>query len=133
RRIEANLEKLSKEIEAEEAGLETLKAGSSDYLAQVKEIFQKQASLRADTEYYKREIALKERRMVEGLYEDILREIGEVAKQKDLDLVFERSEPELSALGPQELDATISTHKLLYSGDCLDITDEVMARVDAKK
>ena len=133
RRIEANLEKLSKEIEAEEAGLETLKAGSSDYMAQVKEIFQKRASLRADTEYYKREIALKERRMVEGLYEDILREIGEVAKQKDLDLVFERSEPELSALGPQELDDTISTHKLLYSGDCLDITDEVMARVDAKK
>jgi Skp family chaperone for outer membrane proteins len=71
--------------------------------------------------------------MVEALYEDILREVGEVAKQKDLDLVFERSEPELSALGPQELDATISTHKLLYSGDCLDITDEVMARVDAKK
>jgi len=71
--------------------------------------------------------------MVEALYEDILREIGEVAKQKDLDLVFERSEPELSALSPQELDDTISTHKLLYSGDCLDITDEVMARVDAKK
>ena len=133
RRIKANLEKLSKEIEAEEAGLETLKAGSSDYMAQVKEIFQKRASLRADTEYYNREIALKERRMVEALYEDILREIGEVAKQKDLDLVFERSKPELSALSPQELDDTISTHKLLYSGDCLDITDEVMARVDAKK
>ena len=133
RRIEANLEKLSKEIEAEEAGLGTLKAGSSDYLAQVKEIFQKRASLRADTEYYNREIALKERGMVEGLYKDILREIGEVARQKDLDLVFERSEPELSALSPQELDDTISTHKLLYSGDCLDITDEVMARVDAKK
>ena len=133
RRIEANLEKLSKEIEAEEAGLETLKAGSSDYMAQVKKIFQKRARLRADTEYYNREMALKERRMVEGLYEDILREIGEVAKQKDLDLVFERSEPELSALSPQELDDTSSTHKLLYSGDCLDITDEVMARVDAKK
>ena len=133
RRIEANLEKLSKEIEAEEAGLETLKAGSSDYMAQVKEIFQKRASLRADTEYYNREMALKERGMVEALYEDILREIGEVARQKDLDLVFERSEPELSALSPQELDDTISTHKLLYSGDCLDITDEVMARVDAKK
>ncbi|GAI79705.1 unnamed protein product, partial [marine sediment metagenome] len=60
-------------------------------------------------------------------------ETSEVAKQKDLDLVFERSEPELSAPSAKELTVTISTHKLVYSGELLDITDEVMARLDSEE
>ena len=52
-------------------------------------------------------------------------------KEKGLDLVFENSEPELSALNANELELIMGTHKLLYSGGCLDITDEVMTRLDA--
>jgi len=131
RSIEAKLEKLSKEIEAKEAGLETLKAGSSDYLAQMKEILQKRSSLRVDTEFHNREMALKEQRTTEKLYGDILRETKEIAKQKGLDLVFEVSEPVLPASSPTQLELAMATHKLLYSAGCLDITDEVVARLDA--
>jgi len=132
-RIRAELDKLRAELEADEAGLKTLKIGSSDHMAQVKEILTKQGSLQAQQKFYEQQMVLKQRRMVEEIYKDILRETGEIAKQKGLDLVFEKSEPELSALSSRELDETISTHKLLYSGGCLDITDELMARVDAKK
>jgi Skp family chaperone for outer membrane proteins len=131
RSIEANLEKLSKEIEAKEAGLETLKTNSSDYLAQMKEILQKRSSLRVDTEFHNREMALKEQRTTEKLYGDILRETKEIAKQKSLDLVFEVSEPVLPASSPTQLELAMATHKLLYSAGCLDITDEVVARLDA--
>jgi Skp family chaperone for outer membrane proteins len=131
RSIEAKLEKLSKEIEAKEAGLETLKAGSSDYLAQVKEILQKRASLRVDTEFHNREMALKEQRTTEKLYGDILRETKEIAKQKGLDLVFEVSEPVLPVSSPTALELAMATHKLLYSAGCLDITNEVVSRLDA--
>jgi len=133
RRVRASLEKLAKESEAEEAGLETLKTGSSDYLAQMKEILQKRASFRVDTEFHNREMVLKEQKTTEELYEDILRETKEVAKQKGLDLVFEMSEPELPASSPSQLELAIATHKLLYSAGCLDITDDVIARLDARK
>ena len=132
-RIEAELDKLVKEIEADQAGLRTLKAGSSDHLASLKEIMEKQAKLQAQQEFHKLQMALKEQRMIEEIYKDILRETSRVAEQKGLDLVFEKSEPEFSSLTPTQLELTIATHKLLYSGGCLDITDEVMARLDKEK
>ena len=129
----AELEKLSKEIEAEEAGLKALKAGSSDHLSSMKEILEKRAKFKAAQEFHERQIALKDRQWTEELYKDILRETSEVAEQKGLDMVFEKDEIELPALSANELMLTIRTHKLLYSGGCLDITDEVMARLDGEK
>ncbi len=132
-KIIAELDKLRKEIEAEEAGLRTLKAGSSDYLELMKGILEKQASLQALQEFHKQQLAMKDQRWTEQLYTDILRETGEVAKQKGLDIVFENDEPELPALSAQELMMAIRTHKVLYSGGSLDITNEVMNRVDVEK
>jgi Skp family chaperone for outer membrane proteins len=129
----AELEKLRAEAEAEEAGLKTLKTGSSDHMAQMKEVLTKRANLQAREEFYKQEIALKDQRWTEELYKKILQITSEVAEQKGLDLVLERSEIEFPALSATELMMTIRTHKLLYSAGCLDITDEVMARLDAKE
>jgi Skp family chaperone for outer membrane proteins len=132
-RANAELTKLSAEIDAERAGLKTLKVGSSDYMTLMKEVLAKQANLQVQQTFYEQQMTLKEQQMVEGLYKDILRETGEVAKQKGLDLVFERSEPELPAPNAKELTATIGTHKLMYSGDLLDITEEVLVRLDSEE
>lgn len=132
-RIEAELTKLDNEIKAQKAGLKILKNDSENYLAQVKEILEKQALLRAQQEFHKQQIALKEQRITESIYGNILRITGEIAKQKGLDWVFEKSEPELPALSPTELELSMGMHKLLYGGGCLDITDEVMARLDSEK
>ena len=69
----------------------------------------------------------------QDVYKDILRITGEVAVEKGLDLVFESSEPDLSELSANELELVMGTHKLLYGGGCLDISDEVMTRADASK
>ena len=130
-RVNAELERLKAEVEAESEGLKTLKTGSSDYMALMKEVLTKQANLQVQQTFYEQQRVLKEQKMVEGLYKDILRETGEVAKQKGLDLVFERSEPTLPALSPAELERAMGTHKLLYGGGCLDITGEVIARLDS--
>lgn len=132
-RIDAELTKLGNEIKAQKAGLKILKNGSENYLAQVKEILEKQALLQAQQEFYKQQIALKEQRITESIYGEILRVTGEIAKQKDLDWVFEKSEPEFPALSPTELELSMGMHKLLYGGGCLDITNEVMAQLDSEK
>jgi len=97
----------------------------------LKELLEKQAKFEAQQQFYKQQIELKDKRWTEQLYKDILRETCEVAKQKGLDLVLERDEPELPALSAFDLMTIIRTHKLLYSGGCLDITEEVMGRIDA--
>lgn len=130
-KVGADLDKLSKEIELDKAGLNTLRPGSSDYSALMKDVFEKQAKLQAQQEYFKQQMAFKEQAVIEQLFKDLLKSTEEVAKEKGLDMVLERSEPELPASGGNELTLTISTHKVLYSSGCEDITDAVMARLDA--
>jgi len=129
-RIRAELQNLSKEIEAQEAGLKAFKPESSDYLAQRKELIDKQARLEAEQKFYKEQVILKQYKWSKKLYQDILRITSELAEQKGLDLVLKKDEIDLLALSVNEISRTISTYKVLYSGGCVDITDEVVARLD---
>ncbi len=130
--IIAELDKLEKELEAAQAGLKTFKTGSSEYLNLMKEILQKQAGLQAQREFAQQHFALKDQQWTEEIYKDILSMTGEVAIEKGLTLVLEDGDVELPAASANDLMLTIRTHKLLYSGGCVDITEEVMAKVDAK-
>jgi Skp family chaperone for outer membrane proteins len=132
-KIEAQLQKLASQIEADKAGLKTLKPGSSDYMALMKDVMTKQAKLQADREFHNQQMELKDKQFTERLYQDILEEVRLIAVEKKLDLVFEKDEVEFPTSNANELMLRIRTHKLLYSGGCLDITDEVMAGLDAKE
>lgn len=129
-KIRATLQTLSKEIEAQEAGLKALKPESSDYLAQRKELIDKQARLEAEQKFYKEEIILKQYKWSKELYQDILRITSELAEQKGLDLVLKKDEIDLLALSVNEISETVRTHKVLYSGGCVDISDELVALLD---
>lgn len=132
-RIIAEMEKLSKEIETDRAGLKTLNPDSSDYMASAKRLFEKQANYQARQEFYKQQMELKDQLWTKALYQDILRISGDVAKEEGLDVVFKEDEVDFSDPDISELGLAIRTQKLLYSGGCIDITDEVKARLDAGK
>jgi Skp family chaperone for outer membrane proteins len=127
----AELDKLQKEVELGQAGLKTLKAGTTEHLNLMKETLEKQANLQAQQEFAKQQLSLKDQRWTEELYKDILAMTGEVAAAKGLDFVMESDDIELPAASANDLMLTIRTHKLLYSGGCADITAEVMAKVDS--
>ncbi len=129
-KLDTELEKLSKEIDLDKTGLKTLKPGSDDYLSSMKEILEKQAKLQAQQEFFKRQMDIREQTIIESLFNDVITATAEVAKEKGLGLVLEKSEPELPAASANELTLTISTHKVLYSAGCEDITDAVLAKVD---
>lgn len=131
-RVNAELNKLQKEIVAAEAGLDTLKPESSDYLELDRDVKQKRAGYQSQKEFYERQLGLKDRQWTQKFYKDILLVINEVAVERGLDLVFERSEPDFSMVSAAELLVTIQTHKLLYSAGCSDITGEVLDRLDEK-
>jgi len=131
-KIIVELNKLSIEVEAEQAGLKAFKEGSVDYLAAMKEVFTKQASLQAMREFHKQQMELKDQQFTERFYQDVIRIVRQVAEQKGLALVFEKDEVELPAANASELMMLIRTHKLLYSGGCVDITGEVLSRLDGE-
>ncbi|MFA5240291.1 MAG: OmpH family outer membrane protein [Phycisphaerae bacterium] len=129
----AELQALSKEIESAKAGLSTLKQDSSDYMLRAKEMFEKQASYQAKQEFYKQQMDLKDQLWTKELYQDILRITGEIAKENGVDLVFREDEIDFSETNANELGLAMRMQKVLYSGGCLDITNEVTARLDAGK
>jgi len=126
------LEKLSKEIEADRLGLRTLKSDSSDYMSAVKALLTKQASLQAQQEFYKQQLELKDQRWTEQLYQDTLNIIEKLSERKSLVLVLEKSAPEFPSPTASDLMMAIRTHKVLYSGNGLDLTDEVIRKLDAE-
>lgn len=132
-RVVAELEKLSREIEAERASLATLKENSSDYMARAKGLFEKQANYQARQEFYKQQMELKDQLWTKELYQGILRLSSEIAKEKGLSLVFKEGEVDFSEANINELGLAMRVQNLLYSGGCLDITDEVTARLDAEE
>ncbi len=132
-RLKAELEKMSKEVEAGEAGLKALKPGSGDYMTQIKELLEKRANYRAKQELYGQQMELTDQMWTKELYQDILRTVGEVAKEKGLKLVLREEEIDFSETNITELGLTMRTHKVLYSGGCVDITGEITARLDAEE
>lgn len=129
-KVNIRLNELKRKIDAARAGLEALKPDSSDYLELERDVRQKEQNYQAELQYYEKTLALNDRQWTKQFYEDILQVCGAVAKQRGFDLVFERSKPDFSTVSAMELLTTIQTHKLLYSAGCVDITEEVMARLD---
>lgn len=132
-KIIADLEKLRADIEADRAGLRTVKAGSSEHMNKMKEILTKQASLTAQQEFYKQQMAMEEQQWIERLYRDIVRITAEAAKERGLDMILDNSEPELTETTAEGLVMSIRTHKVLFSSGCTDITDEVIKKLDDMK
>jgi Skp family chaperone for outer membrane proteins len=129
----AQLEKARAEIEAERAGLKTLKPGSTEHMGQVKVLMEKQAKLSAEQEFQKQQLTVKERQWIEQMHNDIVRITGEVARKRNLDIVLESSEIDLTEVPDDMLVMSILMRTVMYSAGSVDITDEVMAQLDAGK
>lgn len=125
-----DLQKLKDEINAAEAGLKTRKKGTKDYLDLAQELAQKKASLPVKEDYYQQLFIDQDQQWTEQFYKDVLTKTTEVAKEKGLNIVFEKDEPEFPINQADELMLTIRTNKLLYCANGIDITEAVMALVD---
>ncbi|MBN1506338.1 MAG: OmpH family outer membrane protein [Sedimentisphaerales bacterium] len=129
-RGKAQLDDMARDADAEEAGLKALKEGTPDYMKQLQTILKKRADLDSQREYLKQQLLLEEKNGMEALYQDTLKIVQALAKEKGLTIVFERTEPEFP-ISSEELRLTFSTHKVLYADGCVDLTQEVATRLDA--
>jgi Skp family chaperone for outer membrane proteins len=129
-RADAEEEKLAQEGKALAASLTAYKPGSSDHMKQLKEMLQKQNELKTLQELNPRQRALKEMQWTQTLYQEILRIARELGVAKGLNLVLEGDQPQFPFQRYEDLVMTLSTHKVLYSEGCVDLTNEVIAQLD---
>ena len=131
--IRAELDKLSKELQAIEADMATRKVGSSDYLKLMREGTEKQAILEAKDKFYQQKLMLKQQQQIEQLYQDIIATVASVAKDKGANLVIAKEEFQFPSTSLRELTLVIQTSKVLYNAEHMDITNDVLAVLDKGK
>ncbi len=122
--------KLQKDVKELTDGVQVFVRGSAEFEAQYELLVRKQVELKAVQEVNKEKRIMRQQVWAEKIYREVLRITQEVAAGKGLDLVLERSEPEFPIQNADQLMMTLSTHKVLYGGGCLDITDDVIAELD---
>ena len=132
-KMAAEEDRLDQERKALADSLKAFKLGSSDYMKRFEEMLEKQNRLKTLQELNPRKKVLEQMQWTQNLYQEILRLSKEVAAKKGLNLVIGADEPEFPFQSYEELVMTLSTHKVLYSDGCVDITNEVIAELDKIK
>ena len=129
-KITAEGDKRGQEITKIQNTLEELKHCSKEYDAQLNKMTQltidRQAYLNYQDELAKRETY----RYTKEVYQDVMEAIEKVAKERGFQLVLFKESPNLVSRTYDELLEQISRRKVLYSDPSLDITDDVLKRIN---
>jgi len=121
---------LTGKLKGLQEGLPALVPNSPAWLAQYKDMLQKESELKILKELNPQIIEMKSHQWMEKLFPEILRITRELAIKKNLILVLSVEEPKFPMQRPEMLSTAIQTHKVLYNGGCVDLTPEVIAELD---
>jgi Skp family chaperone for outer membrane proteins len=130
-RIRAEFDKAKSELDLLQADMKTRTKGSADYLKLNRDYAEKKAILEAKDGYYQQEVEQRVKEWTESLYKDIQKRTEEMAKKNGLDIVISREDVEYPSVSMRDMLLTIRTNKVMYYAAQLDITDEVLAVLDA--
>ena len=128
----ARFQDLLKEIKEIKEDLKTRKVGSKDHLDFARLGMEKEALLDVSENFYDQEISLKVQQWTEQLYKEIIASSEKVAKEKGLDMVLAKQDFETPTVNIRELFTFLRLNNLLYHAKELDITNEVLADMDAE-
>lgn len=128
----AQLKKLDQEAQAIKADMETRKLGSPDYMSRMADYMEKKATADARSDFYKGEFTVKGQAWMDEFYGQIETVIHEIARVKGLDVVLAAQTVDLSQIANvQDIAEVIRSNKVLYHAPDLDITREVLAKLDS--
>jgi len=89
----AQIDELNKQLDNAEIELKGLRPGTVDYVKQYQAVLEARSKLQNEQELIKQQRMAEDKKWFEDLYQEALKAIDAVAKEKGLDLVLERSEP----------------------------------------
>lgn len=124
------LEQLARQINEQEQALKTFTIGSNDYLKQLDRIMEMQGRYGSRKEFLDRQISLKQQLWTQRTYDGIARVASELAKERGFGLVL-AVDPNGLPLS-ETFSSVIAMQRVVYSGGCPDLTDEVKARLAAR-
>jgi Skp family chaperone for outer membrane proteins len=112
------------------------KPGTEDYQKQTNDILQKQLEDRNWAEFQQAQLTRDNKQHMQDLFDKIKNTIGKIAEERKIDLVLsdqgtDLTPDELDKLTADQVNQILHGHNVLYSSKTLDITDDVIARLNA--
>lgn len=135
-RLEAEKGARSKELQDMKEKRDKFTAkGTPDYDKQTNELIQKSADMRIWAEVQQAKLTEHNKLQMKALFDKIQAAIAEISQQRNIDLVltdFGGDIPQdLEDIAPDRLRQLISQKSVLYAAKGIDITDDVIARLNA--
>jgi Skp family chaperone for outer membrane proteins len=113
----------------------TMRKGAPEYTSKTNEIMDKTIKLRVWHEVKNQELSRRHKEEVKALFDKIQAAVAEIAKERKIDLViadYAIDIPEdLDQVQPDQLNALLRQRQVLFASKGVDITTEVIARLDA--
>lgn len=128
--ITAETEKRGKAVDALQVELEGLKQGSKEYEARLTEIQRQTVDRAVYKQFQEAQILREHRRLTVEMYNETVKMIATVAKDKGYNLVLYKEHELIETEDMTQLFDQIRTRKLLYSDENLDITKDVLAKLN---
>jgi len=132
KQITATDEGLRKKIERLQEQLESLAVDSKEYESRLRELSKLTVERMVSKETEERLILQRRLRETEQMYREILDTIASVANERGFHVVIHREEMETASRSAGELLNKIASRKCLYWSPSIDITAEVMDRLNKK-
>jgi len=128
--MKTQLGKMEEELKTLETNLKLRTPGSEDYLKLLGELTEKSAIADAKQKIYQDKVNAEMQRWTEGLYQEMLKVVGDMAKEKGLDMVIADELLDLPSPSFRDFMLTIKTKKMLYYNTNYDLTGDVLAALD---
>ena len=132
-KMRTELQDMREELKKLEGQMSVLKRGSSDYFAGMNQYSQKKAIYEARNAFYEEKITTEMQQWTEKLYTEFLAVVEKTAAEMSLDMVLADEPLEVPAPSLRDFMLTVKTRKVLFHRQTLDITEEVMRRLDASE
>lgn len=111
--------------------LGVLNAGSDAYRQKEEQLTEAAIALRVWAELEQQKLNRERVLQIESLYRQTMDAVAQVAQDSGYDVVlFKESAPEFDAENPQQLSTLIQVRKVLYAADSIDITSQVIQRMN---
>jgi outer membrane protein len=128
--VNAEVEKRGKAIDALQMELEGLKQGSKEYEARAAEIQRQTIDRAVYKQFQDSQILHEHRKLTVEMYNETVKMIAKVAKEQGYNLVLYREHELVETEDMVQLFDQIRSHKVLYSDESLDITKDVLAKLN---
>lgn len=129
--IKQEQDKRQRELQLLKGDLDLLAPDTPAYQQKQSQLEQEAIQLQAWMAFQQKKLQRERVAQIENLYQKVLDTLSAISKQNGYDVVlFKEQDVDFKNAKPEQLSGAIQVRKVLYAADDLDITDQVITRMN---